>query len=313
MSFHLFNQKGKVNETPLPPESIQEPAEQQEEQQNHQDAQEPQPVCEECLHKDQLLESLTSELHACKEDLRDEKLKTERLQGMIDELKAKLHAEPILEPTSEPQPVAVPVPEAQSDEKQEKPLTVVEVEVIEKMLADKFAPILADYKEAHKQLDTYINKYDTLANRVQEDRYRKDKSKILARLIRMRGLIKDILDDYSNEKMEGVDSPAALFLQKQLEALIVGLDADLRQELVIKMPEAKDGSDFNEDYQEAIGTELTDKEELAGKVHKSIAPGYYWSLPYILRPRVNENDETIHSYKFVLAFEQVITYQLKSE
>lgn len=293
MSFKLFSPKEEVNEKPI----------QQEEQS----------VCEACQAKDEALEKLNNDLLACQRDLHDEKLKTEHLQGMIDELKAKLHTKPA-EPAEPAQPTEpAPTPKPQPEEKQEKPLAVVEMEVIEKMLADKFAPILADYKEAHKQLDTYINKYDTLASHVQEDRYRKDKSKILARLIRMRGLVRDILNDYLNEKMEGADSPAALFLQKQLDALIVGLDADLRQELVIKMPEATDGSDFNEEHQEAIGTELTDKEELVGKVHKSVAPGYYWTLPYILRPRVNENDETIHSYKFVLAFEQVITYKLKSE
>ena len=165
-----------------------------------------------------------------------------------------------------------------------------------------------DVKKANKE-----ERYEQLVSRVQEDRYRKDKVKILSRMIRMRSNITDMLGFYESEAMEGKDSDAATYLQKQIKAFIDGLDADLRQEMVIKMENGKPGSDLDEEHQEAVGTEPTDQPELAGKVCRSVSPGFYWTLPYIFKPRVNETGEEIMSYKFVINYEQVITYQYKKE
>lgn len=232
------------------------------------------------------------QLLTCQQNLRDEKQKTEQLEMQIAELREQLR-----------------ITKAQADEPKVQQNIVLQEE-LDKLLSDKLAPLAEAHKDALRQLDAYTEKYDSIVSHVQEDRYRKDKAKMITRLIRMRGLIKDITEEYQNDKMEGAETPAALFLQKQLEALVVGLDNDLQQEMVYKIAEAQEGSEFNPDHQEAAGTQPTEDPEKAGKVYKSLSPAYYWTLPYIFKARVNENGETIHSYKFVLTYEQVITYQL---
>ena len=167
--------------------------------------------------------------------------------------------------------------------------------------------------EAQKAREQAEDKYSTLFSQVQEDRYRKDKVKILSRSIRMRGMIMDLLYDYKADKMEGCETPAAQFLQTQLKNLIDCLEADLKQEKVLKLENGIDGADFDEEHMEACGVEPTDNPELSGKVCRSVSPGYYWTLPYILKPRITDNGEEIYSYKFIISYEQVITYKYTKE
>lgn len=251
-------------------------------------AQEPSVVQEPNAAEEQVYEQFLT----CKQALQDEKHKTEQLEMQNVELREQLREA-----------------KAKAEEPKVQQNVVLQDE-LDKLLSNKIATLAEAHKEALKQLDAYSEKYDAIVSHVQEDRYRKDKAKMITRLIRMRGLIKDIAAEYQTEHMEGADSPAAQFLQKQLEALVVGLDNDLAQEMVYKIPEAQEGSEFNAERQEATGTQPTDDPEKVGKVYKSLSPAYYWTLPYIFKARVNENGETIHSYKFILTYEQVITYQL---
>lgn len=223
-------------------------------------------------------------------------LRIEELQKIIEELKSQ--EAPAEEPTLEPQP-AVDVDAI--------------ISKVSDLIKNENGKLIELCNEAQKAREKAEDKYSTLFSQVQEDRYRKDKVKILSRSIRIRGMIMDLLYDYQANKMEGSETPAAQFLQTQLKNLIDCLEADLKQEKVFKLENGKDGADFDEEHMEACGVEPTDNPELSGKVYRSVAPGYYWTLPYILKPRITDTGDEVYSYKFIISYEQVITYKYTKE
>lgn len=223
-------------------------------------------------------------------------LKIEELQKIIEELKSQ--EAPAEEPTLEAQP-AVDVDAI--------------ISKVSDLIKNENGKLIELCNEAQKAREKAEDKYSTLFSQVQEDRYRKDKVKILSRSIHMREMIMDLLFDYQADKMEGCEMPAAQFLQTQLKNLIVCLEADLKQEKVFKMENGKDGADFDEEHMEACGVEPTDNPELSGKVCRSVAPGYYWTLPYILKPRITDTGDEVYSYKFIISYERVITYKYSKQ
>ncbi len=53
----------------------------------------------------------------------------------------------------------------------------------------------------------------------------------------------------------------------------------------------------------------TDDPQMAGKVAGSESPAYVWTLPYILKARVDGDGNEINSYRFLLEREKVIIYK----
>lgn len=180
-------------------------------------------------------------------------LRIEELQKIIEELKS-LEA-PAEEPTQEPQP-AVDVDAI--------------ISKVSDLIKNENGKLIELYNEAQKAREKAEDKYSTLFSQVQEDRYRKDKVKILSRSIHMREMIMDLLFDYQADKMEGCETPAAQFLQTQLKNLIVCLEADLKHEKVCKLENGIDGADFDEEHMETCGVEPTNNPELSGKVCRSV-------------------------------------------
>ena len=189
------------------------------------------------------------------------------------------------------------------------------INAIANLLDTRVKELIADRSNLVKQLDEKVIRYDDLVSRIQEDRYRKDKVKILRRNINLRNLVSSVLEDYRDDdpQLEGHDAPAAVFLEQQLEKIIEKIDADLRQEMLVPLVNGLEGTDFDAEHQEIVDRKLTDKQELDGKVYKSVAPGYVWTLPYIFKPRVNETGEEVHTYKFLLRSEDVITYKYEKK
>lgn len=186
---------------------------------------------------------------------------------------------------------------------------------IRELLELRVKELIEDRIKLSDELSNKNSRYQELLDRIQEDRYRKDKVKILRRNINMRNLISSVLDEYRNEDPcpKGYDTPAAIFLEKQLDKIIEKLDADLRQEMLVPLVNGKEGSNFDAEYQEIVERQPTNCLELDGKVYKSVAPGYVWTLPYIFKPRINEKGEEIHTYKFLLRSEDVITYKYEEK
>lgn len=283
--------------------------------------------------KPQTIEELEKELELrnqqridAQEDLRNERLRNENLQEQVNTLKEQVNtlkernkcketeeSAPKPTPTDATPTPTEPITEETPKQESSNEEVMTLLNTINDAINEQLASLMDKQRTMSLKLDKREEQYEQLMSRVQEDRYRKDKVKTLLSIIRTRSNIIDGLEYYHSEKMDGTDTQAAEFLVKQLEAVIVGIDANLRQEMIVKIEKGTPGSDFDEDQQEAVGTEITDNPELSGKVCRSVSPGFYWTLPYILKPRVNETGEEVRNYKFIISYEQVITYQYKKD
>lgn len=255
--------------------------------------------------------------------LHEEKVKNSEYRQSIEQLQAKiLEKDEMLKSLNEK--TVLNDAEALKDNEEntnnvEEPLAnddqqgsmIQQLKTISDLLDIRIKELVEDRKELLSKLEDKNSHLEDLISRVQEDRYRKDKVKILRRNINMRNIINSVLEEYrqDNPRMDGYDMPAAIFLEQQLEKIIEKLDADLRQEMLIPLVKGLEGTDFDAEHQEIVERQPTDRPELDGKVYRSVAPGYVWTLPYIFKPRVNETGDEIYTYKFLLRSEDVITYE----
>lgn len=272
------------------------------------------------------MDKIVQRLHEEKQKAVELKQTIEQLQSVIEEKDKKLkeQAEQLAQQTAEehklqtdtPQPQQADTPQSQPETKttqgsDAQDAVMQQLKALSELVDARVKELIADRTELSTRLETKTTQYEELIARVQEDRYRKDKVKILRRNINLRNLVSSVLDDYRQEtpKMEGADTAAATFLETQLEKIIEKMDADLRQEMLVPLVKGVEGSDFDAEHQEIVERQETDNPELDGKVFRSVAPGYIWTLPYIFKPRVNENGEEIYTYNFLLRSEDVITYK----
>ena len=105
-------------------------------------------------------------------------------------------------------------------------------------------------------------------------------------------------------------SDDVLCLERQINEVIVNMDSTLQQEMVERMVSATCCSEMKSDVQEVIGYEATNDPSKDGLVYKSVNPGYYWKLPYILKAKINDDGSEIKTYNFLIRPEQVIVYKL---
>jgi len=272
------------------------------------------------------MDAILKKLHDERETNTELRLTIQQMQVVLDAKTAKIQE---LEAVSEqkqsvrndlppqPQPDGFTQPEKSQSVKdpQDQPVVPTEMEnqltALRETLDVTVRELVADRTELSRKLDEKTSRYQELLERVQDDRYRKDKVKILRRNINLRNLISGVLDDYrlAIPRLAGYDAPASIFLEQQLEKVVEKLDADLRQEMLVPLVNGREGSDFDAEHQEIVEQQPTDRPELDGKVCRSVAPGYVWTLPYIFKPRVNESGEEVYTYRFLLRSEDVITYK----
>ena len=112
----------------------------------------------------------------------------------------------------------------------------------------------------------------------------------------------DITKEMSAEEKEE-------FLLKQLKSIVVGFDSMLADEGAVVTNFAAVGEKMNNEYQEAVGVRETDDESKNGTVAEIVSPGYVWTLPYILKAKLNESGEEIKRYKFLMQTEKIIAYK----
>lgn len=150
-----------------------------------------------------------------------------------------------------------------------------------------------------------------LTQTVQEDRYRKDKSRLLGACIDEANLIRSSLYDFRNRRENGeLKKSAEEELEEMLEKIVDHFDKRiLRTERVEVLPKAEPGSDFREDIQDVVDYQPTDDQQMVGKVARSESPAYVWTLPYIFKAKVDGDGNEINSYRFLLEREKVIIYK----
>ena len=262
-------------------------------------------------------EMLLNQLQEKQAECRELQQKVTEMENIIKQLRSTAPVQEAVESVAaEPAP-AIP----EEEEKKATPEIVPDavndlcqlVKNLQQAVSEQHAALQKENIEIRKELTEKSERYDKLVSSVQEDRYRKDKVKIMNRTINRRNIISSVLLEYQEDDMDGHDTPAAMFLARQLGEIVKGLDADLKQEMLTKVEKGVEGSNFDDEFQDIIDTVPTHNPDLAGKVCRTVNPGFVWTLPYIFKPRVNEDGEEIRSYKFLLRSEEVLVYKYVPE
>ncbi len=157
------------------------------------------------------------------------------------------------------------------------------------------------------ELDDKQEKLQTITQNVQEDRYRKDKIKLINRCIMQLDIIRKTLFDF-NHGAEAIENKEA-FLYRQLQEIVTGMEATLSYEGVETKNFTAIGEKVDTQNQEVVEVVATDDKQKDGTVASSINPGYVWTLPYIIKGRKTDNNEEILNYRFLLQSEQVAAYK----
>lgn len=185
------------------------------------------------------------------------------------------------------------------------------IKSINNSIIEENARLSKDNENLQSKLDSKQERLEEIMHKCQEDRYRKDKSKLINRIIYQSDLLRHIIYDTETQKENDLQKLAD-FLRQQLVEINKYMETTLIEEGLECIREGKDGATLNLDYQEVIRTVPTDNPELAGKVHQSINPGYVWKLPYILKAKINDDGSIVSNYRYLIRPEQVITYKLNN-
>lgn len=193
-------------------------------------------------------------------------------------------------------------------EKSSDSLLLEEINKISAMISER-NEIAKENEYLHTKLEEKQERLEQIVHNCQEDRYRKDKGRLINRIIYQMDLIRNVIYDFDNEHPEDLSASVA-FLRQQFLEIITYMEETLRAESVECIRLGKDGSAVDLELQEVTDVVITDKPELAGKVHRSIHPGYIWRLPYILKAKIKDDGSVVKDYDFLIRPEQVITYKL---
>ena len=180
------------------------------------------------------------------------------------------------------------------------------------VLTKEAAVLSSENRELRMKLAEKQERLETILQSVQEDRYRKDKIKLINKYIYHIDLIRQTLYDFNSGRDSSKEKdPETVFLERQLEETAAGLEAVLMQEMVEKVQTGKNGGTVDPEMQETVETVPTNDPGMDGKIFRSLSPAYVWTLPYILKPRISDTGEEVRSYRFLIRPEQIITYKLK--
>ena len=230
-----------------------------------------------------------------------------------EEVKPAETPQPVEEKLAEPKPASCPDIEAlnakldilvQANEKLQGTLDAQkqELEVLRQNQEEKI-------KAVEEESDAKQTKLENIIQTVQEDRYRKDKLKLINRCIFQAEMIRKTVFEYPDITKEMSAEEKEEFLLKQLKSIVVGFDSMLADEGAVVTNFAAVGEKMNNEYQEAVGVRETDDESKNGTVAEIVSPGYVWTLPYILKAKLNESGEEIKRYKFLMQTEKIIAYK----
>lgn len=184
-----------------------------------------------------------------------------------------------------------------------------EIQKVASICSDENKRLIKENADLSNKLDEMQMRMGQIIQTCQEDRYRKDKIKLINKYIYQIDLIRKTLYDFHLDRHNMQDGDAIAYLENQLSEVANGLDATLLQEMVERKSFGGNGNPVNLEMQEVVGTFNTEDASLDGKIYQSINPGYVWTLPYILKAKINENGDEIKNYKFLLRSEQVIVYK----
>lgn len=262
----------------------------------------------------QQLEELQKENAKLRNTSDVQRSKIEEPEKKVNEMATEAATTPAPQPECEQgnsEPTPMPKDETQSDGERDCMTDVLMEKLVhlEKLIAKEINNTSSLAGVMEKRLADRSVQYEKLLQNVQEDRYRKDKAKLINKLIYFVDLQRRMLYDFDVHR----PNDEVGFLRLQIENMIVAMDDALRHEMVTTMPMASEGDPLNEETMDVVDTVETDNPMLDSKIFRSISACYIWTLPYILKARVDENGDEVRNFKFVLHPEEVIVYKLKKK
>lgn len=190
---------------------------------------------------------------------------------------------------------------------------LTELKDLKNKISDENMSLLKENESLRNKIDEKQERLEYIIQTSQEDRYRKDKIKLINKYIYHMDLIRKTLYDFDHGVLNDPSENPGQFWRSQLEALIKGMEATLLQEMVEVSVFGKPGDPVNPDYQETLDMIATDNPELDGKICSSVNPGYIWTLPYILKAKITDNGDEIKHYRFLLRPEQITVYKYNKQ
>lgn len=252
-------------------------------------------------------ESLLKQLAEKDAKISDYERRIADYEAQVADLTAKLNGQNPKQPESQPKPQ----PEPQTG----KMLNVldaikVNMDKLTAQICDEHQRLLKENSDLQESLDQKQERLEQIMQTTQEDRYKKDKIKLVNKYIYQMDLIRKVLYDFDSLRTVQSDKESVVFLENQLKSIVVSMEATLAQEMVEPIQYGEQGGNVNPEMQETIDTVATDNPELDGKIYSSINPGYVWTLPYILKAKITDKGDEIKSYRFLVRPEQIVIYRL---
>lgn len=188
-------------------------------------------------------------------------------------------------------------------------LTKVQGEISEdsNLIKDLHDEMYIKLGNQESKLEEKQERLEIINQRIQEDRYRKDKATLLNKCIYFIELIRKTLDDYPTYKSSIEDIESYFF--QQLGNIATGIESTLLTEGVQRRSFSSVGGKVVPEYQETVGVIDTDDPTKDNTIAKVVSPAYVWTLPYILRGKINEAGDEIKCYKFLMRAEQIVVYK----
>lgn len=228
-------------------------------------------------------------------------------EKQVAELKEQLKEQAAKEPVVEPKET-----DAMQWDNMQKILESIKKVVVnlDSQISNEHQRLLKENSDIQELLDQKQEHLEQITQTCQEDRYKKDKIKLVNKYIYQMDLIRKVLYDFNSLRTMQSDEESVAFLENQLKSIVVSMEATLAQEMVEPIQYGEDGGTVNPELQETIDVVATNNPELDGKIYSSINPGYVWTLPYILKAKITDNGDEIKSYRFLVRPEQIIVYRL---
>ena len=194
-----------------------------------------------------------------------------------------------------------------------------DIDVTDKLLQELKESFLQERIELTallNKLEDKLSRRETDLQQYQEDIYRKMATPYIRQFITLGDMIQKVLFDSADlgdmiQKVlfDSADNTSAFFWQEQLSKIRDSINYILK-DFSVKTYTSVNNNNFDPEKQEVASYWETTDILLDKKVRRSLAPGYIWTLPYIVKAKANGEPHPLKAYEFILRKEQVETYKL---
>lgn len=195
--------------------------------------------------------------------------------------------------------------ESREKEIQAREQQKTDIDVTDKLLQELKESFLQERIELTallNKLEDKLSRRETDLQQYQEDIYRKMATPYIRQFITLGDMIQKVLFD-------SADNTSAFFWQEQLSKIRESINYILK-DFSVKTYTSVNNNNFDPEKQEVASYWETTDILLDKKVRRSLAPGYIWTLPYIVKAKANGEPHPLKAYEFILRKEQVETYKL---